>query len=1464
MGSLREREKGRKSERVRERSLIFFRPLPLSPVPPLSLVFVLIAALLTARCDDLAEPVAITPEALRPTIITDLSVTVNEDGSFTLDVEADDPSGEALTLALTTPPMHGTAVLVTNTTPAKTDRALAQEPAVVIPEAQPEAERPQQEDAREKPIEADTEAVPRSAATTPADTPPNTQTDASTGIQASVRVIRGAERPAALANTAVVGSIRYTPEADFNGTDRFGFVVRNTSGYTAEAEVTVRINAEPDAPIVVGTLDDLTLAPGQRITLNIRTENVFADPDGDALVYQAQSRDETVAIAEVTNDEVLTVQALNAPNQATLIDVTATDPANLSVTTSFTVTVEASDNRPPRVENPIPDRAIIVGETFSIALNTVFADGDGDALTFTATSGNTAVAQAEILPPDTLRVSMLSTGIATITVTATDGIATAQTTFLVFLNPGVNAADDAAETDADVPVVIDVLENDRDSNNGPLTVAGILQFPGNGTVEIIDDGQRIRYTPNPFFFGEDFFTYVAGNEQGDLDQAAVTVTVREVNRPPEITALVGTTEGFVDDTYAFSASATDPNEGDLLTYTWDFGDGSELLAGEEMTTVSHVYTAAGSFTLTLTVNDLDGAVDSATLPVVVTEPPETDPQALNDRYDLTEGGTLVVDPGEGVLANDRDPKGNGLTATLLSNVVHGTLTFNADGSFIYVHDGSETTEDAFRYRASDGVTETNEATVTLLISAINDPPIAVDDSYTTDQDVALVVAPTDGVLVNDTDPDDDDDDLVAVLGTSTSNGSLTLNATGSFTYTPNTGFFGSDSFTYRASDGENQSEPATVSIRINQAGNTPPDVAPLSNQSDVENQAITPLQVVATDPDTPLRYTTATLPPGLSLDVDTGLITGTPATDAAGLTGMTTYAVTIFVTDARGGQTPVTFDWMITNPSPTVDPVNDQNSDEDEAISPLQIQASDDDLLLSYSDAGTLPPGVSIESTTGLITGTPATDAAGPTGMTTYAVTITVSDNQGGSNNTVFNWTVTNPDPIVTNPGAQNSTEGDAPTLQILASDDDVLSYGESNLPGGLLIDPNTGLISGTISNAAAGPSGQTTYTVSVTVSDGQLGATSVQFGWSVINPEPIVNNPGDQTSTEGESLSLQIQASDDDMVTYAATGLPAGLAIDTNTGEISGTVAMGASSGSPYTVDVTVTDGQLGVGAVQFTWTVTNPPPVVTNPGNQNNLEGETPSLQIVATDPDLPLTYAATGLPAGLTIDDATGVIDGTIADDATGATGAMTFTVDVTVTDSQGAPAAVQFDWAVTNPAPVVTDPGDQNNIGGEVVSLQIQATDDDPVSYAVTGLPPGLSIDVNTGEISGTVALDAGNNTPYTVNVTVTDDQSGSTAVQFDWSVDNPQPTLSSLTPTTAAQGASLDVTLTGTNFIDGVSSVAFSGTGITINTTTVNNDTEIVVNITLDAAAPLGDRDVTVTNATPGGGTSGAQTFTVTM
>jgi VCBS repeat-containing protein len=115
-----------------------------------------------------------------------------------------------------------------------------------------------------------------------------------------------------------------------------------------------------------------------------------------------------------------------------------------------------------------------------------------------------------------------------------------------------------------------------------------------------------------------------------------------------------------------------------------------------------------------------------------------------------------------------------------------------------------------------GLTDT--AATTADIAAVNDAPIAVDDAYTTDEDTSLNV-PAPGVLANDSDPDGDA--LNAVLGTGPANGTLVLNANGSFSYTPSLNFNGVDSFTYLANDGQVDSNLATVTITVNAVNDAP-------------------------------------------------------------------------------------------------------------------------------------------------------------------------------------------------------------------------------------------------------------------------------------------------------------------------------------------------------------------------------------------------------------------------------------------------------------------------------------------------------------------------------------------------------------------------------------------------------------------------------------------------------------------
>ena len=164
-----------------------------------------------------------------------------------------------------------------------------------------------------------------------------------------------------------------------------------------------------------------------------------------------------------------------------------------------------------------------------------------------------------------------------------------------------------------------------------------------------------------------------------------------------------------------------------------------------------------------------------------------------------------------LLANDVDEDGDLLTCILVSGPQHGTLNLlSNNGGFSYTHDGSETLQDQFTYRVTDGQTNSSIATVQLNIIPVNNAPIPADDTYTLDENTTLTV-PAPGVLDNDLDVDGDA--LTAVLVTGPLHGTLQFNADGGFTYTHNGGSL-QDSFTYQVSDSEGGAATATVTLNI--------------------------------------------------------------------------------------------------------------------------------------------------------------------------------------------------------------------------------------------------------------------------------------------------------------------------------------------------------------------------------------------------------------------------------------------------------------------------------------------------------------------------------------------------------------------------------------------------------------------------------------------------------------------------
>ena len=189
------------------------------------------------------------------------------------------------------------------------------------------------------------------------------------------------------------------------------------------------------------------------------------------------------------------------------------------------------------------------------------------------------------------------------------------------------------------------------------------------------------------------------------------------------------------------------------------------------------------------------------------------------RPDLYSGdGAFTVDAQSGVLANDFDPEGVHLRATKQSDPMHGTVRFNPDGSFSYKPKAGYLGPDHFSYSASDG---TNEITTTVLLEVhgLNRAPTATLDQYDTQKNTPLNVDARHGVLANDTDPDTSKP--TADLMATTAHGTLTFNLDGSFSYAPQAGFSGNDTFTYRASDGVDYTKVTRVIIQVGRP-NSPP------------------------------------------------------------------------------------------------------------------------------------------------------------------------------------------------------------------------------------------------------------------------------------------------------------------------------------------------------------------------------------------------------------------------------------------------------------------------------------------------------------------------------------------------------------------------------------------------------------------------------------------------------------------
>ena len=373
------------------------------------------------------------------------------------------------------------------------------------------------------------------------------------------------------------------------------------------------------------------------------------------------------------------------------------------------------------------------------------------------------------------------------------------------------------------------LANDIDPEGEALTVTALTDNVDHGNLQSFADGS-FEYTPNPGFTGTDSFEYQMEDDSGNLsDPVTVTLQVILGNRNPvsvndKYSALENTTLGISPP--GFLANDIDP-DGEVITVAAitddvDHGTLNPLADGSFSYTPDPGFTGTDAFEYQM--QDASGNLSD---PVKVTLEvlSGSGPVAVPDTFAALSDQTLSISA-PGFLANDIDLDGESLTVTaIIDNVDHGSLLAVADGSFEYTPNAGFLGTDAFEYQMQDASGNLSDPVkVTLPVILGNRPPVAVADEYTALENTTLsITAP--GFLANDIDPDGETITVTAITDAA-DHGAFSAQADGSFSYTPNAGFTGTDAFEYQMEDDSgNLSDPVTVTLQVIKGNRDPVGIA---------------------------------------------------------------------------------------------------------------------------------------------------------------------------------------------------------------------------------------------------------------------------------------------------------------------------------------------------------------------------------------------------------------------------------------------------------------------------------------------------------------------------------------------------------------------------------------------------------------------------------------------------------------
>ena len=457
----------------------------------------------------------------------------------------------------------------------------------------------------------------------------------------------------------------------------------------------------------------------------------------------------------------------------------------------------------------------VTDEDTSITVDLLSNDTDADGDALTVTGATVPASQGTLVDNGDGTVTFTPVenfnGEVTISYSITDGNGGTDTAIHTITVTSVNdapvAVDDLAETFEDTPVVIDLIGNDTDVDGDPLTIGTVTVPADQGTVVDNGDG-TVTFTPAANYTGPASITYTVQDGQGgeDSGEAVVNVEVVGVNDGPQAVDDAVTTDEDTPVTIDVLANDTD-TEGDALSITVatvpaDQGT-VEIVNGELVFTPADNFN--GEATISYGITDGNGGADIGEVVVTVT-PVNDGPVAVDDVITTDEDEAVVID----LVGNDTDVDGDPLTiGTVTVPADQGTVVDNGDGTVTFTPAANFNGPATITYTVVDGAggTDTGEAVVS--VGAVNDGPVAEDDSSTTDEDTAVTV----DLLANDTDLDGDD--LTVISATVPADqGTLVDNGDGTVTFTPAENFNGEATISYQISDSNGGTDTAIHTVDV--------------------------------------------------------------------------------------------------------------------------------------------------------------------------------------------------------------------------------------------------------------------------------------------------------------------------------------------------------------------------------------------------------------------------------------------------------------------------------------------------------------------------------------------------------------------------------------------------------------------------------------------------------------------------